>query len=90
MPEPTLEEIKSDLVDALNELNEILKRLKSKLTRGKLASNSQTAPFEPAIWSPSQTNEDTTDADLQALSIPDLNTWLSQNIAEVERLMEPT
>lgn len=54
-----------------------------------MAENVQTKDFEPAIWTPPKTNEDTTDADLDALSVTDLDTWATQNKVYVEELMEP-
>ena len=89
MPETTLQEILAKLRAALEELQEYLKR---QLARGALAllkQHDETEDFTPAIWSPPQTNDDTTDADIDALSIADLDTWLAQNKDEVEQLMEP-
>ncbi len=89
MPEPTLAEILEALQAALDALEEIVKREEARRARQELVLNSDTKVFTPAIWSPPQTNEDTTDADIDALSVTDLDTWLTQNKDEVERLMEP-
>lgn len=89
MPGPTLEEILDKLKAALEELIEYLKREKARDARGMLAQHVQTKDFKPAIWSPPQTNEDTTDADLDGLNVTDLDTWATQNKTEVDRLMAP-
>lgn len=89
MPEPTYQEILDKLIDALTEIVENLKRIIAREALGKLVLNSDTKNFKPAVWSPPQTNEDTTDADIDALSVTDLDTWLAQNKTEVERLMGP-
>lgn len=89
MSEPTLESILNALRAVLEALEEIIKRIEAKQALEELALNSETKDFKPAIWSPPQTNEDTTEADLDALSVTDLDTWATQNKTEVDRLMAP-
>lgn len=88
MSEPTLQEILDTIRAAIEAVQEAVKRIKARQARQELASNSQTSGFTPAIWSPPQTNANTSDSDIDALSVTDLDTWLTQNETEVVRLMD--
>lgn len=90
MPEPTLMEVLSALVAALEEYIESVARLlKAKTALEKLQGNSDMKNYETTVWTPAKSNEGTKESDLDALSYTDLDTWLTENKAEVDRLLNP-
>lgn len=89
MPEPTLAQILDKLEDALNELIEALKRIMDAEALEMLQENGDMKNFKTTVWSPPQSNENTTTTDLDALSVAQLDDWAGQNKTEIERLQNP-
>ncbi len=84
---PTLVEILNDLIEALGELIEALKREAAEQGLIDLQGNMQMRGFETTIWTPVKSNTNTAPSDLAALSVAQLDDWLTQNREEIERIM---